>query len=226
LKTIIITGASKGIGYHTAKILSKQNKVIAISRSQSKNKELTKNGVLCFNADISKLAKKDFSSFLKQHNISIIDAVINNAGLLVNKPFQKLTYADYKDVFDVNFFGAFNLIQLAYPFLIKSKTPHVVNISSIGGVNNTSKFPGLSIYSSSKGALTILTECLAEEFKNKISVNALALGAVNTEMLQQAFPNYKAPINANQMANYIADFTLNGHKYFNGQIIKVALSNP
>jgi NAD(P)-dependent dehydrogenase (short-subunit alcohol dehydrogenase family) len=67
---------------------------------------------------------------------------------------------------------------------------------------------------------------LAEEFKNKISVNALALGAVNTEMLQQAFPNYKAPINANQMANYIADFTLNGDKYFNGQIIKVALSNP
>jgi len=226
LKTIIITGASKGIGYHTAKLLSKQHKVIAISRSQSKNKELTNSGVLCFNADISKLTKKEFNVFLKQHKISKIDVVINNAGLLLNKPFQKLTYTDYQNVFDVNFFGAFNLIQLAYPFLLKSKSPHIVNISSVGGVNNTSKFPGLSIYSSSKGALTILTECLAEELKNKISVNALALGAVNTEMLQQAFPNYKAPINANQMANYIADFALNGNTYYNGQIIKVALSNP
>jgi 3-oxoacyl-[acyl-carrier protein] reductase len=110
--------------------------------------------------------------------------------------------------------------------MLKSKLPHIVNISSVGGVNNTSKFPGLSIYSSSKGALTTLSECLAEELKGKISVNTLALGAVDTEMLQQAFPGYKAPLSSYEMAKYVADFALFGNNFMNGQIIKVALSNP
>jgi 3-oxoacyl-[acyl-carrier protein] reductase len=226
LKSIVITGASQGIGFELAQLLAEQHKVIVITRSKKSNAALLKNGVLVLNADIASIKQTDIDAFLKLNKISRIDILINNAGLLVNKPFQKITYKDYQKVFDVNFYGAFNMSQLLYKYMLKSKLPHIVNISSVGGVNNTSKFPGLSIYSSSKGALTTLSECLAEELKGKISVNTLALGAVDTEMLQQAFPGYKAPLSSNEMAKYVADFALFGNNFMNGQIIKVALSNP
>ena len=91
-----------------------------------------------------------------------------------------------------------------YPKL--SSSSHVVNISSIGGLANTSKFPGLSAYSSSKGALNILTEMLAEEYKEtSIKFNTLALGAVQTEMLEEAFPGYNAPISPNEVSKFIFD---------------------
>ena len=116
---------------------------------------------------------------------------------------------------------------MCVPYLLRSESSHIVNISSIGGVNNTIKFPGLSVYSSSKGALSILSECLAEELKEtNIKVNCLALGAVQTEMLQQAFPDYEAPVSSFSMANYVSNFALEQHKYMNGQIVRVALSNP
>jgi 3-oxoacyl-[acyl-carrier protein] reductase len=226
LKSIVITGASQGIGFELAQLLAQQHKVIVITRSKKSNAALLKNGVLVLNADIASIKQTDIDAFLKLNNMSKIDILINNAGLLVNKPFQKITYKDYQKVFDVNFYGAFNMSQLLYKYMLKSKLPHIVNISSVGGVNNTSKFPGLSIYSSSKGALTTLSECLAEELKGKISVNTLALGAVDTEMLQQAFPGYKAPLSSYEMAKYVADFALFGNNFMNGQIIKVALSNP
>jgi 3-oxoacyl-[acyl-carrier protein] reductase len=226
LKSIVITGASQGIGFELAQLLAEQHKVIVITRSKKSNAALLKNGVLVLNADIASIKQTDIDAFLKLNKISRIDILINNAGLLVNKPFQKITYKDYQKVFDVNFYGAFNMSQLLYKYMLKSKLPHIVNISSVGGVNNTSKFPGLSIYSSSKGALTTLSECLAEELKGKISVNTLALGAVDTEMLQQAFPGYKAPLSSYEVAKYVADFALFGNNFMNGQIIKVALSNP
>ena len=153
--------------------------------------------------------------------------MINNAGLLINKPFLDIEYEDFLSVFEVNFYSALLITKLSTPYLLRSNSAHIVNISSVGGVNDTLKFPGLSVYSSSKGALTILSECLSEELKEtNIKVNCLALGAVQTEMLEQAFPDYKAPINAKEMAIYISDFALKQHNYMNGQIVKVALSNP
>ena len=154
-----------------------------------------------------------------------VDILINNAGQLVNKPFNKTTFNDFESVYKVNVFGAAELIRL----LIKSfnSSCHIVNISSIGGIAGSSKFSGLSAYSSSKGALNILTEMLSEEFKESdIKINSLALGAVQTEMLNDAFPGYKAPLSAKEMAKFILDFSLNGSKFFNGKIIPVSISNP
>ena len=107
----------------------------------------------------------------------------------------------------------------------KNKT-HIINIGSYGGFQGSTKFSGLSAYSSSKAALANLTECLAEEFKNfNIAVNCLALGAVQTEMFQKAFPGFSAQSTPGQMAQFIADFALNGHKYFNWKIIPVTVSS-
>ena len=97
----------------------------------------------------------------------------------------------------------------------------------MGGIQGSLKFAGLSAYSSSKGAVITLSELLAEEYKERgISFNVLALGAVQTEMLAEAFPGYQANISATEMANYLFDFTLTGNKYFNGKVLQVTTSNP
>jgi NAD(P)-dependent dehydrogenase (short-subunit alcohol dehydrogenase family) len=97
----------------------------------------------------------------------------------------------------------------------------------MGGVQGSAKFAGLSAYSSSKAALCTLTECLAEELKlENISVNCLALGAVQTEMLSKAFPGYRAPLSASEMAEFIVQFARSGHYYFNGKILPVSSTTP
>ena len=109
----------------------------------------------------------------------------------------------------------------------KKQKSHILTISSMGGFQGSAKFAGLSAYSSSKAAIAGLTECLAEEFKGKnIAVNCLAIGAVQTEMLAEAFPGYKAQLLPFQMAEYIMDFAAKGHLYYNGKILPVSLSTP
>ncbi|MDX1314389.1 MAG: SDR family NAD(P)-dependent oxidoreductase, partial [Eudoraea sp.] len=154
-----------------------------------------------------------------------VDVLINNAGLLLNKPFLESTKKEFEQVYAVNVFGVAELIKAVLPFM--GQTGHVVNISSMGGVQGSAKFPGLSAYSSSKGALITLTELLAEEFKDKgPSFNVLALGAVQTEMLEEAFPGYQAPLSAGKMAAYIQWFALEGHRYYNGKVLPVSKSTP
>jgi NAD(P)-dependent dehydrogenase (short-subunit alcohol dehydrogenase family) len=97
----------------------------------------------------------------------------------------------------------------------------------MGGFQGSSKYPGLSYYSASKAAIACLSECLAVEFaESGIRVNCLALGAVQTEMFAEAFPGYKAPVNATEMAEFVSYFAVNGQKFFNGKIIPVAVNNP
>lgn len=231
---IVITGCSRGIGKEIINNLiemdSSINNIIAISRSPIKiSKTSKKTKIHLLNIDLT-----DFKNFppaiikyLKQNNINQIDVLINNAGAIVNKPFQKITVADIDKVYDINLKAPFILIQTLLPYFKKAKESHIVNISSMGGFMGSAKFPGLSAYSSSKGALVTLTECLAEEFKDKnISVNCLCLGAVNTEMLRKAFPGYNAPVSSNQMAKYIINFALHQKNMFNGKVLPVSSSTP
>jgi short-subunit dehydrogenase len=168
--------------------------------------------------------KDELSEILSKHDQ--IDYVINNAGLLVNKPFLELTDNDIYTSYDVNVIGVMKTLQVVLPKMFNAGG-HVVNISSMGGFQGTVKFSGLSAYSSSKAALVNLTEMLAEEFKEtKVKFNCLCLGAVQTEMLEKAFPGYQAPITAEKMAEYIVDFSLNAHNWLNGKIIPVSLTTP
>jgi len=154
-----------------------------------------------------------------------VDCIIHNAGKLLNKPFTETTTADFLEVYKVNVFAVAELTRLLVPYL-KEKS-HVVTVSSMGGIQGSMKFPGLAAYSSSKGAVITLTELLAEEYKEQgIAFNALALGAVQTEMLAEAFPGYEAPTTAAEMANYIADFTLTGNQFYNGKVLQVSSSTP
>jgi len=230
-KTILITGASSGVGYQTAlQLAEKGHTVIALARNAQLLNQLstTSNGkIISFPNDLSQLNFDALHTFLKEKSVAKIDVLINNAGQLVNKPFERISKEDLQTAYNTNVFAPYLLIQAVLPFLKNSNNPHIINVSSVGGIQGSVKFAGLSAYSSSKGALTILTECLAEEFKEiNIKVNCLALGAVNTEMLAQAFPGYNAPLSSAEMGNYVTWFAENGHQYFNGKIIPVALSTP
>jgi 3-oxoacyl-[acyl-carrier protein] reductase len=221
-KRVIVTGASRGIGRALVdRFLDLGHEVWALSRNTDELKNIK--GIHTVSIDLSD--EQQIVDWVQSCDVDHFDAVINNAGMLINKPFAETTYADFEAVYRVNVFGAAQLIRHLLPLLTTDS--HILNISSMGGVNGTAKFPGLAAYSSSKGALGILTELLAEEFKdNGPRCNALALGAVQTEMLAEAFPDYKAPVSAAQMATYIADFSLNGHHLYNGKVLPISQSTP
>ena len=233
MSKILITGTSQGIGFELLChfLLDQNHEVIASARKPLDqsisvfNHAVKEHRLFPFELD---LVKDDFYPLSNTLNaMNGVDIVINNAGFLVNKPFVEQSEEDWQMQFDVNVFSPAKLIRFLYPWLLLSGNAHIVNITSMGGFQGSSKFPGLSAYSASKAALGTLTECLAVEFSGKgISVNALALGAVQTEMLSQAFPGYEAPISAHKMADFIANFALNGHQYFNGKQIPVAFTTP
>ena len=226
MKNIIITGTSRGIGYEMVKLFNDAgNRILALSRNAVPVSSIHLEGCTIFPFDITDPTDiKKITDFVDE-NWGQVDVLINNSGSLINKPFSNTSLNDFQQVYDVNVFGVIGLTKAVLPFM--NKRGHVVNISSMGGIQGSLKFPGLSAYSSSKGALITLTEILAEEYKDSgPSFNALALGAVQTEMLEEAFPGYKAPNSANEMAKYIMKFSLEGNKYFNGKVLQVSSSTP
>ena len=224
-KNIIITGTSRGIGYELALLFANAgHQVLTISRKIPQGL-LENPNITCLSVDLSKENElASVENFISQ-TWKNVDIVIHNAGSLINKPFAETTQEDFEYVYKVNVFGVANLTRVCIPYLQKGS--HVVFISSMGGIQGSSKFAGLSAYSSSKGAVITLSELLAEEYKEKeIAFNVLALGAVNTEMLKEAFPGYEAPTSAKEMAEYIFNFALTGNRYHNGKTIQVSSSTP
>ncbi len=236
---IILTGASSGIGYQTVLELAitGAHNIILISRNEAALQKLQKEVdniskstayVVVFDLSVNNftelLEKIDAILNFKKNNF--VDILINNAGYLVNSSFTDIAMDEWQRTFDVNLFSTVKIIKMLFPYFNRMDSSHIVNIASMGGVQGTNKFDGLSAYSASKGAVNILTESLATEFINEnIKVNAINPGAVQTEMLEEAFPGYKAPVTPQQMGNYIANFALTAHKLMNGRIVEVSMSN-
>lgn len=224
-KNIIITGTSRGIGLELAlQFANSGHNVLAISRKKA-DVLMANAQITCLSVDLSEEHELEKVREFVTQKWSHIDVVIHNAGALLFKPFAETKQADFESIYKVNVFAVANLTRLCLPFLKTGS--HVVTISSMGGIQGSMKFAGLSAYSSSKGAVITLSELLAEEYKEQgISFNVLALGSVNTEMLQEAFPGYQAPLTAAEMADYIFNFALTGHKYYNGKFLQVSSSTP
>ena len=227
-RKIVIVGASRGIGAALVELLHKDpmNEMLAVSRNLNElerrflNLERVSVQQLDLTADVQHQATEIFSRF------GAIDVLINNAGLLVNKPFDQLNHNDISASYQVNVIGVMETVQAALPYLNPNGC-HIVNISSMGGFQGTVKFPGLAAYSTSKAALCSFTELFAEEYKDTcIKMNCLCLGATQNEMLEAAFPGYQAPLSASEMAEFIADFALNGQRWINGKILPISLSTP
>lgn len=225
MKNIIITGTSRGIGYEMAlQFANAGHQVLAISRKTSQVLMEHEN-ITCLPIDIS-----DENQLQQVHNFVLktwkkVDVLIHNAGSLLHKNFTEISSKEFQNIYKVNVFAVAELTKICIPFM--GKGSHVVTISSMGGIQGSMKFAGLSAYSSSKGAVITLSELLAEEYKeSEIAFNVLALGAVNTEMLQEAFPGYEAPLSAKEMADYIFNFALTGNKYYNGKVLQVSSTTP
>jgi short-subunit dehydrogenase len=225
LKNIIITGTSRGIGYEMAlQFANAGHQVLAISR-KTPQVLMEHENITCLSIDIS-----DENQLQQVHNFvsktwKKVDILIHNAGSLLHKNFTEISSQEFQNIYKVNVFAVAELTKICIPFM--GRGCHVVTISSMGGIQGSIKFAGLSAYSSSKGAVITLSELLAEEYKESgISFNVLALGAVNTEMLQEAFPGYEAPLSAKEMADYIFNFSLTGNKYYNGKVLQVSSTTP
>lgn len=227
-KTVVVVGASRGIGKSIVNQLANHAEidVIALSRNCERMEVAfsENSNVSVAEFDLSTNVHDQLKNILAE--INSVDILINNAGLLVNKPFTELTPTDLQQSYQVNVIGVMQTVQAILPKMTQDGG-HIVNISSMGGVQGTVKFPGLSAYSTSKAALCSFTELFAEEYKGSaVKMNCLALGAAQTEMLNEAFPGYEAPLSADEMAEFIVQFSLTGHKWFNGKILSVSLSTP
>jgi short-subunit dehydrogenase len=227
---IIVNGGTRGIGKEVVLNLAQDNRnqILVTGRNEKALKSLSTRfrnvhilpiDLSVFDAQIESFRNAVFSHF------NCVDILINMAGLLFAKEFMDIENNEARLMMETNFFGPASVIRVVKP--IMSEGTHIVNISSMGGFQGSAKYKGLSYYSASKAALACLSECMAMEFmESGISVNCLALGSVQTEMLEEAFPGYKAPVAAKNMAEFISYFALNGHKFMNGKIIPVAVNNP
>jgi NAD(P)-dependent dehydrogenase (short-subunit alcohol dehydrogenase family) len=230
-KCIVVTGAARGIGQALVKELAQsgEHTLIAISR----NKE----GLAQLEADVKASGTYIYSIAADLTNDYLhalaeirrltgrVDVLVNNAGVLINKKLHETTDADIERILHTNYTVPVKLIRDLLPLM--GAGAHIVNIGSMGGYQGSSKFAGLSIYSASKGALAVFSECMAEELKEQnIAVNCLALGSVQTEMLAEAFPGYEASTGVKQMAEWIAEFSLEGNKLFNGKVLPVSVQTP
>jgi short-subunit dehydrogenase len=233
---IVITGASRGIGKELVKIFARNNnKIVIISRNTDKLNKLkyeceninNKTKILPVTFDLEHIDKiKELTNSIANF-VSNVDILINNAGFLINKPFEEISFIENEKIYKINILAPITLISNLLPLFKKSKNAHIVNISSMGGFQGSMKFSGLASYASSKAAIASLTECLAEEYKDtNIKFNCLALGAVATEMLAEAFPGYQAETLPADMAEYIYNFATTGHKIFNGKILPVSNTTP
>lgn len=229
---IVVNGGSKGIGKETVAVLAKDphNQILVTGRDESALRKIADN---CTNQNVSYtvidlISLEKHSEYFKEqvyNRFSKVDILINNAGLLIVKDFIASGPDEGRQMMEANLFGPSTVIRILFPIMAKGS--HIVNISSMGGYQGSAKYRGLAWYSASKAALAVLTECLAEEFSEfGISVNCLALGSVQTEMFESAFPGAKAMISPQEMAEFIAEFAIKGNRYFNGKILPVALKNP
>ena len=226
MSKIVITGTSRGIGFElVTQLAAYVHQILALSRNENPVLDLSLPGVTTWCFDITNTEHIKKAANWVKSEWGTADVLIHNAGMLLNRPFADSTVDDFRAVYEVNVFGVAELTRTLIPFM--EAEGHVLTISSMGGVQGSAKFPGLAAYSSSKGAVITLVELLAEEYKDTgPSFNVLALGAVQTEMLEAAFPGYQAPLSAGEMAAYIGHFALTGHAYYNGKILPVSNSTP
>lgn len=229
---IIVNGGTRGIGRETALFLAKKedNTVLVTGRNRDALNQLgtvpAAGRIITYQLDISEF-EGQATAFAKavSSRLGTVDVLINSAGLLISKSFAGFTSEEVRKIMETNFFGPASVIRTLLPLMKKGS--HIINISSMGGFQGSSKYRGLSYYSASKAALSCLSECLAEEFREEgIIVNCLALGSVQTEMFEEAFPGFKAPVKADEMAELIGEFAVRGSRFFNGKVIPVAFSNP
>lgn len=190
MKTVLITGASRGIGRETALLFARSGWGVAINYNNSEDsaKELLRQikagggNAVMLKADVSDISQTEdmFKGAYKYFGKGI-DVLINNAAVALYGLFTDIDEKEYKRLFDINLFGMFNCAKQALPYMISNKNGSIINISSIWGITGASCEVH---YSASKAAVTGFTKALAKEVApSGITVNCVAPGVIETDMI-------------------------------------------
>lgn len=223
----VVTGVGGGIGSDLCQVLSDKGiKTYGISRS-GQHRDFGP-GYTHLQMDIGNHPNRKhiLEQKIEKGLNNDLHLLIHNAGSLANRKFEEFVREDILSILEINFLVPAELTIDLMPWLRASRMAHIVYIGSMGGFQGSIRFPGLSIYSASKSAGSSLMESLAAEYEGQnLFFNTLALGKVETDMLQDAFPGQKG-IESSVMAEFIADFSLNGYRFFNGKVLPVSAENP
>ena len=182
MKTVLVTGAAKGIGKEIAVKFAKNGYNVFVSYNTSIDKALELaekyDNITVIKADVTK--KDELLNLINQ--VGEIDILVNNAGISDIKLFTDVTDEDFEKMMNVNFKSAFCLSQMVLPYMINKKNGRIINISSIWGICGASCEV---LYSASKAALIGMTKALAKELApSGITVNAVAPGVIKTDMMK------------------------------------------
>jgi 3-oxoacyl-[acyl-carrier protein] reductase len=231
-KVAIVTGGSRGIGRAIVQALARENAKVAFTYAQNKSAaEQIANGdsIIAFHADVASFdAAKDLVKQVKDR-FGRVDILVNNAGVTRDKLLALMSEKDWDDVLGTNLKGVFNLTKQVVGLMLRQKSGAILNITSISGIVG---MPGQANYSASKAGMIGFTKALAKEIaKANITVNALALGFVETDMTGVLKAEYRDKIleqipagrfgKADEIAE-IALFLLSSKaSYITGQVVQV-----
>jgi NAD(P)-dependent dehydrogenase (short-subunit alcohol dehydrogenase family) len=212
-KVALITGAGRGIGAATARLLASRGVKVALmartlvqveAQASAIEKEFGAGCALALVGDVSdeKFLQESFARI--KATFGPVSILVNNAGVLLRAPLTETSLADWEKVMRVNVTAAFLCSKYAIPQMREAGHGAIVNVSSLSGIRSALKFPGFSAYIASKHALVGLTEGLSVEVKSLgIRVNCIAPGAVDTQMLRSADPSLKTKTQPEEIAQII-----------------------
>jgi 3-oxoacyl-[acyl-carrier protein] reductase len=235
-KTAIVTGGSRGIGREIVKELAARGAAVAFS--YTKNAELAEALVAevasaggrarAFQADVADGRAADEMVRAVKTEFGSIDYLVNNAGVTRDKLIMMMSEADWDAVLDTNLKGVFNITKPAVAVMVRQRRGSILNISSISGVVGMA---GQTNYSASKAGLIGFTKALAKEVaRRNVTVNALALGLIETDMTGALTDEYKQkaieqiPLGrygtVAEVARIVAFLLSDDARYITGQVIQ------
>ncbi|MBT2700099.1 SDR family oxidoreductase [Bacillus sp. ISL-40] len=213
-KVALVTGGGRGIGRETCILLAKQGaKVAVFSDNESESKETASyisevvgSKAIAFTGDVRSEEDINHAVQTTQESLGSIDILINNAGVMLLKPFHEMTVKEWDFVQDVNIRGVYLCTRAVVPQMMEKRHGVIINLSSIWG---TKGGPDRSAYIASKYACLGFSKALGEELKPyKIRVNAVCPGPVNTKMMDDFDVNKDNWLHPRDLANVIVDLCL------------------
>lgn len=228
-RVAIITGAGRGVGRATALLFAREGaQVVLFTKTRSHldevRAEILRIGgrVLAVEGDVAR--EDDVVALFKnlRETYGRVDILINCAGAVASRPFAEMDLATWDNVLNVNLRGTFLCGREAFRLMMEQQQGVIINFSSLSGVKNVEKFPGLSAYNVSKAGVASLTEIMALEGKpHNIRVCVVSPGAIDTEMLREAAPHLKAGMTPGDMSEILLFLADDSGRMFSGSNIEL-----